>query len=352
MLGVCEQARGRDQAALEAWVRVTPGSAFAAKAIDAHLSMLIGHGRLAAAEQLINDAATDPRNDRTALRILLMPAFFEVGRLDDALALVEERWEHLHETGEGASELAINLARLHIEMQSKPSPVEVTRADLEQAARLAPDDDRVWLGRANLAIRTGNYAEAKRWLDACERRRPEDIPVWRARLNWAMAARRIDVVRGALAHLPASESTNAQVNRIGAWLAAKQEDRAAERLALERLVAIEPADLTAVKRLAELARDDGRPEAIAEMQRRESEIERLRARYQKLFDRNQPIRDAVEMGRLAEKLGRPFEARVFLSVAAKEGLNRDDLRGDLERLSQPARPAADPGRSLADLIGR
>ena len=49
-----------------------------------------------------------------------------------------------------------------------------------QAASLAPDDDRVWLGRANLAIRTGAYDEAKRWLDACLKRRPEDVPVWRA----------------------------------------------------------------------------------------------------------------------------------------------------------------------------
>ena len=34
--------------------------------------------------------------------------------------------------------------------------VENLRAYLDQASRLAPNDDRVWLGRASLALRTGD----------------------------------------------------------------------------------------------------------------------------------------------------------------------------------------------------
>ena len=41
----------------------------------------------------------------------------------------------------------------------------------------------------------------------------------------------------------------------------------------------------------------------------------IKARYQKRYERNQPLRDAIEMARLAEQLGRWFEARVFLAVA-------------------------------------
>ena len=84
---------------------------------------------------------------------------------------------------------------MHIELTLKATPVETVRACLDQAARLAPDDDRVWLGRANLAIRTGAYDEAERWLDACQQRRPDDVPVWRARLSWGIATNRIDVVQ-------------------------------------------------------------------------------------------------------------------------------------------------------------
>lgn len=112
-----------------------------------------------------------------------MPIYNQLGRFDEAERLVEERWEHLNEMGEGASEPAIDLVRMHIQLTFKPNPVKDVRAYLESAASLAPDDDRVWLGRANLAIRTGAYDESRWWLDACLNRRPADLPVWRARLS-------------------------------------------------------------------------------------------------------------------------------------------------------------------------
>src|SRR5207249_354324 len=59
---------------------------------------------------------------------------------------------------------------------------------LEWAGREAPADDRVWLGRANLATRMGLYDEAASWLDRCESRRPTDPAVWRARLDWARSS--------------------------------------------------------------------------------------------------------------------------------------------------------------------
>ena len=169
LLGICEQARGRNQAAAEAWARVAPGSAFAHQAILARMRLFHDSGRLAAAEQLINDAAEDPRNDRSDLRVLLVPIFSQLGRVDEAERLIEARWEHLNETGEGASERAIELVRMHIELTLKASPVEDVRDYLDQAAALAPDDDRVWLGRANLAIRTGalRRGQAVARLPAC-----------------------------------------------------------------------------------------------------------------------------------------------------------------------------------------
>jgi hypothetical protein len=52
----------------------------------------------------------------------------------------------------------------------------------------------------------------------------------------------------------------------------------------------------------------------------------------KLHERGQPIRGAVEMARLAERLGRRFEARAFLIMAISEDPDREDLRRDLERV--------------------
>jgi enediyne biosynthesis protein E4 len=335
LLGVCERTRGRYRDAEIAWQRVTPGSSFSSRAISDRLSLLVDVGRLADAEYVINKVADDPRVNRTALRILLMPVFNQQGRLDDAQRLIEERWQHLHETSEEATELAVNLGRLSLELLWNTPPIDIVRADLARAAALAPDDDRVWLGQANLSIRAGSLDVAERLLDACLKRRPDDPSVWRARLNWGMAANRADVVRQAMSHLPAGELTQAHADRAKAWLAAKQGDRALERQALDRVVASDPGDHTAWKRLAELVRQDGKPEIAVELERRQADIARLNDRFHKLFDRNQPIRDAVEMGELAEKLGHTFVAKVFFTVAAAKSLNRDDARRELARLMTP-----------------
>jgi enediyne biosynthesis protein E4 len=350
LLGSCELARGRNQAAGEAWARVVPGSAFSEKAIRGRMRLFHDSGQLAAAEQLINDAALDPRNDRTALLVLLVPTFSDLGRIDEAERLIEDRWEHLNAKGEGALEPAIKLVRQHIELTLKARPIETIRGFLDQAGRQAPDDDRVWLGRANLAIRTSAYDEAERSLDACLLRRPADVPVWRARLSLGIATNRIDVVRQAVMHLPAAEAIPAQVHRLNAWLAAKRGDFATERRELERLFAVEPADLTALDRLAQLAEKERQPARADELSRVKAEIDRLRARYERLYERKQPIRDAVEMARLAEQLGRRFEARVFLTVSISADPDRDDLRHDVRRLSQSLATVAESGQTLAELL--
>ena len=350
LLGVCERARGRGEAAAGAWARVTPGSSFSSRAIEARLTLEIDGGRLAAAEKLINQAAADPRDNRAALRILLLPTFMTEGRLEDARRLVEERWEHLHETGEETSELAINLGRLHIEIRSKPGPVADVAAELDRAGKLAPDDDRVWLGRANLARRTSKFDEAKRWLDACLERRPDDTAVWQARLDFGMASGERDLVLEALKHLPATDSTPAQILRITAWLAAGNGDHEAEEHALARLATTGPLDPEALVRLSELTGQTGPSERRAKWESRRAELTQRAARYQKLFDRNQPIRDAAEMGLLAKRLGQPLEARVFLTVAAATSLHPDEAKRELATLNRREARLDAPGRSMADLI--
>jgi thioredoxin-like negative regulator of GroEL len=353
LLARCEQERGRNEAAAKVLARVEPGSVFSHKAILGRMRLAHDQGLLAVAEQIVNAAAADPRNDGSHTRFLLVPIYSQLGRIDEAERLIEERWEHLNQAGEGASEPAIDLVRMHIQLAFKPNPVEDVRAYLESATGLVPDDDRVWLGRANLAIRTGAYDEAARWLDACLARRPEDVPIWRARLSWGMATDQLDVVRQALQHLPAEDLTSTQVHRLKAWLAAKRADIAIERQELEHLLAEDPADRTALDRLAQLAERAGQPARAAEPMRKRAEIDRLRARYEKLYDRNQPIRDAEEMASLAEQLGRKFEARVFLTVTISEEPERDDLRQNLQRLmSQRSNRAAWRGRTLAEVIER
>jgi enediyne biosynthesis protein E4 len=350
LLGTCELASGRPEAALESWARVPPDSRFAASAFQGRIRTQIERGQLAKAEQIFTDALVDPRTHRLGLPILLGPVYCLQGRLEEALRLIEAQWNHLNEAGLGASEKAVVLVRLHIDFQRTTPSIEAIRSDLENAAQIAPDDDRIWLAKANLATRAGAFDDAAPWLDACLRRRTEDVPVWRARLDWAIATNHIAVVHEALKHLPANESTPTQVARLEVWLAARRGDVASERRALERQIEADPADFRASDRLAELAMNEGHPQRAAGLRDQKSELAQLQARYLKLHARNQPMRDAATMAALAEQLGRWFEARVFLTVAIAAAPGRVDLRRDLTRLHERRDTIGGTRRTLAELL--
>ena len=128
---------------------------------------------------------------------------------------------------------------------------------LERFGREAPDDDRVWLGRADLATRAGRYAEADDWLKQCEARRPDDPDVCQARLFWGLEAGRLDVATHVLTRLSADRFSPAEIAALAARLAALRGDAVAERSALERRVELEPGDAEAWRRLADLAARDG-----------------------------------------------------------------------------------------------
>ena len=115
------------------------------------------------------------------------------------------------------------------------------------------------------------------------------------------------------------------------------------------MLAADPADLRALDRLARITETEGKAEEAAEVLRRKADIERIRARYEKLFDRKQPARDAEEMADLAVQLGRRFEARAFLTLAISEDPDRDDLRHDLSRLPKGRAAVGKPGQTLAEI---
>jgi thioredoxin-like negative regulator of GroEL len=352
LLGVCENARGHTAAAEMAWARIRPGSAFAVPAIQARATILVDRGRLADAERLIDQALSDPRVDGFDLRRFLAPLYRSEGRIEDSLRLIEANWVLLNRAGRGGSDQAIELLGLHIAQSMETASADSVRAFLERVEGQVPDDDRIWLGKANLAIREGSFDEAARWLDACLRRRPEDVPVWGARLEWAIATGRTAEAREALEHLPADGATPARVHRLAAWFAARRGDAESERQALERLIAADPGDSAALDRLAELALRNGEAARAAELRSKKAALDPLRSRYQELFLCIQPVRNAMEMTRIAEQLGRFFEARAFATLAVATDPDRDDFRAILARIEQRQTMIAEPGRTLAQLLAR
>ena len=297
LLGNSEKAAGRARAAAEAWARVPPGSSFAPRAIQRLMELEVDGGRFAAAEQLVKRAMEDPRNDASALPLFLGPIYWLQGRVDEARQSIEARWHCLNDRGEGASEKAVELVRLHIELEHNPLPIETVRQGLDDAGRLAPDDDRVWLGKANLAIRAGMYDEAERWLVRCMKRRPNDLAVWRARLNWALATNRVTEVREALKHLPVAESSPAEVPRLAAWLARRRGDRRRRSAApwngwSRPIQPIPPPSIDSPSWRTHRAS----PPMPALLRQQKTEVERLLARYLALHKRYQPVRDAARDG--------------------------------------------------------
>jgi tetratricopeptide (TPR) repeat protein len=350
LLGVCEKARGRGEEALEAWARIPPDSRFAPMALVGRATVEVDRGRLASAERLLTEAIADRRVDPLPLRRFLAPLFWQEGRRDEAMHLIEANWETLRESRRGGSEQAIELVRLHIALSVGMAPVDAVRSFLDRAGKLEPTDDRVWLGKANLAIRANALDEAADWLERCVQKGSADEHVWRSSLDCAMAAGNVDRARDAAVRIPGDGFTQAGVARIAAWFAARRGDRDAERAALQRLIAAEPEDGAALDRLVELAVRSGDSERAIAIRQQKAAIDRVKAQFQELFRRDQPLRDAADMATFAEQLGRSFEARVFASIALDQDPSRDDLVEQFARLDLGSLGSRPSGRSLADLL--
>jgi hypothetical protein len=144
-----------------------------------------------------------------------------------------------------------------------------------------------------------------------------------------MATDRIDAVERAMTHLPDVASLSADRHRINAWLAGHRGDFAKERSELELLIVADPGDLSAFDRLIDIHKKGSQPALAAEVFQKRNAVRELLGRYMMLHGRNQPIRNAEEMAKIAEQLGRKFEARGFLTIALFQDPGRKDLREKL-----------------------
>ena len=217
-LGLCEEARNQPDAALAAWSRVPSTSPFAVKAAIAGGRVLSNAGRFAAVEALLSPLPRGHDPDSTLLRQSLELLYRIQGRNREVRALILESWE-------SASDPAGVLKRIY-RLDNSKFPVHYVKQSLRNGD---PQDDRVWLGRANLAIWLGQLDEARRWLDACEKERPDDPAVWSARLDLAQASQDVEAFRLALAHLPTTWFQPIEILRLRSWLAARTGDDEVER---------------------------------------------------------------------------------------------------------------------------
>jgi len=297
-LGLCEEKLGRTDAALAAWSRIPPASSLALKADLGRARLLLNAGRFAPAEKLLLSLKSDRRPETVQVLQSLELLFRYQGRTADVRELILEEWAL-------ADDQATVLRRLYL-LDHSAFPVDYVRQGLETGD---PNDDRVWLGKANLAAWCGRFDEASRWLVACQQRRPQDLAVWRARLELARSAGDLDTVMRALDQLPLSRFTALELLELRAWLAGRGSDPRVEESLLQKLVDEEPGNIGAWDRLAELALQGSRRADAEGFHKKKAEFNRLREEYKTLIARDDRARHCSRLAKMAGQLGRRVEAR-------------------------------------------
>jgi enediyne biosynthesis protein E4 len=327
-LGICAETEGRVDAALAKWAGIPVGSSWYVNATLRRAHLALEQGRFAVVEEALEHASFPRGSPASKIREQqLQQIDLFTGRFDDLRHRIHDEWA-------GAGHKAEVLSKHWLVDNTRSFPVDALRSRLDEAGRTAPDDDRVWLGRANLAIRTAQFAEADAWLKQCLARRPEDPAVWQARLGWATASDRLAEAVEAMRHLPALRLEPEQLLVVRAWLAARLGDEGAERATLTRLLERVPGDAKAVARLIELTVRAGQTERASQLRRLKAELDRATDDYRMALSERIPTGQFDELGRLAETLGRWFEARGWWTLAGRDSARAVEARAALARLDR------------------
>jgi thioredoxin-like negative regulator of GroEL len=340
-LGVCEKASGRTDAAIAAWSAIPEGSPSAGRAALFRSREAIRRHRFAEAEPLLRRALGEPKELGAEARSTLAHILKIQGRLNEVVALLTA--DPKIDRPAAAVELIRELWRLDVE----PFPVDQIRRQLERARAEAHDDLRVRLGLANLARVQGRLDEADRLLASCERPTPHDPAVLRARIAWASAAEQPEAAASKILRLPPGSLSPTEVLRLRAWLASRRGDASSERRHLEAIDRLGDTGARELERLAELAVLAGMAEEADAYRRRKAERDHDQARYHATLFGPRPLDHTAELGRLAEALGRRFDARVWWGLSARHDPGGPEMIAALDRLRVLRSPP--DGASLSDL---
>jgi enediyne biosynthesis protein E4 len=351
LLGECELARGRREDALTAWSQVPPTSPFFARAALLRGTHLINSGRYTPAEAVLHQALENPgKTGRYDLERALSRLYRFEGRTDDLRRLLRAAWCRSPDPAGLLKELW--------SLDRSPMPVESWGLALSKADN---EDDRVWLGRANQAILTGQFSVAADWLGRCLQRRPNDPSVWQARLDLALAADDLAGFWTAADHLSAQRFDPADVEALRAWLAAHSGESQDERRALTELLRDAPGDAKAIERLAVLTFQAGQREEAGQLRRRKAEIDRAQDQFRKvLLDGNDLGSRAELLAKLTTALGRTFDAQAW-GILAEAKIQRhssdnqsplpEQLLAKAEALSNSFKLSPEPGSPSVATLG-
>ena len=339
LLGQCEELLGRPDRALAAWSQVPVSDPDFVRAVEARGSLLINQGRFAPAESILLDALDKaPKTGRYPLLRALARLLRLEGRYHVVSEALTAAWSHAPEPSELLQDLWQN--------DTEPVPVDGWKVFLDSADK---NDDRVWLGKGRHALLTGQFGDAKTWLDRCLERRPDDPAVWLAVIDLAVATEDIGRFWKAAERVPAGAIGPSETEALRSWLVSHGSDRRNERRALAKLVEVQPSNSRAIERLAVLAIEEGDTTEAERLQRRKAEIDRAKNSIHGLVVKKSDFRSqAKELARLSAILERPFDQNAWLLVASTLSPQPSGTDPDLERSRAFCRDVSDS--ALADVL--
>ena len=295
------------EAALAAWARITPGSPRETSIALARARTLVGNlGRFAEAEAILEAALRKPDPLRLEVRHTLSQLYFIESRPEAMRRLIREGQADWRDPPSELRDLWL--------IDDATVLVDEIRQSVDQASKLAPDDDRVWLAEAGLAMLDTRLEDASKRLDDCLKRRSDDPAVWLGKLKLARAKGDVEGVQKALDHLPPDTLLESEALELRAWIDTRRNDLKDQRKTLERRIEVEPADPGAFESLAILAWESGQKDWANQLRRRKADLDNAKDRYRRLLADRVPIENLEELARLAETLNRPFEAQGWWSL--------------------------------------
>ncbi len=327
-LAVCEALSNRPDAALRAFARLPTEYPFEPVGAYHEAKANLTQGKLGPAERRLERALARGGPGLDQVRDLLGHIYQIEVRFDDVKVLLRASLADANDPIRVLKDLSnFELDRL---------PYNGLQAALEKAGQLAPEDDRVWLGKGRLAIEAGRWDEAREWLRRCGCGRA-DAPVLMAWIELARGSGRPDEALDAARRLGPGQLDFGQRFALLAWLHEQGGDTRAESSTLEQWLRFDPLATRALERLAELYQRAGQSDRVAELRRRKAEVERALEAYRVLLWRDEPIRGAAEryeLARRAEAAGRRPEARVLYTWALAAAPDRLPVREALARLDR------------------
>ena len=340
LLGECEKAAGRFDAAIEHWKQVPLSSPARLRASHLAADELINSGRYADAEAILSEADLFFHNgwhrsnsaDSYALLKTRARLYRFEGRNDDVRQVLREAILISPNPAEDLEELFM--------LDNSPMPVEALAKALAGANA---EDPRVWLGRANLAILTGDFDAAGAWLAKCEARQPGDPQTREAMSRLAFA--KDDLVEASrMRVLNPAEDPLRSVATHARLLLADQEDETARAL-LEGAIKDYPGATWAYERLAEIAARRQDTETARSLQRTKTTLDRAKDRYRELLLEG-PLEQAFpELATLAEALGLRLESAAWRLLSQPSSDSWGDRAASLAGLVSPPRDAVIEGQT-------